>query len=122
MRVVRSDNGISVAHVDGDVDRFTSPVVAGRLGELVHESTYVVIDLSGVGFVDSAGLHGLFGVARAGRGAGRGVSFVLPEASPLLRVFEVVRLSDLAPVHRSVESALRAAIEEPEAEPSREGV
>lgn len=42
-------------HVDGEIDLFTTPRLAGALAEALSRSSAVVLDLQDVTFLDSAG-------------------------------------------------------------------
>ena len=72
------------------------------------------MNLAGVSFIDSAGLHALFGVVRVAKEVGASVAFVVPDESPVRRVVELVQLADVAPVCDSVEVAI-ARVTEPSA-------
>jgi anti-anti-sigma factor len=65
----------------------------------------LVLDLNGVSFIDSAGLHSLFRLARA-RGAKR-LALVVDDAAPIARVVEIVELRKAAPVATSYHEAAR---------------
>lgn len=104
--LVREHGATIVAQLEGNLDRLTVSRIRKDLAALARRTPSLVVDLGRVDFVDSAGLHGLFGVARPPGGVDCRVSFVLPGDSPLTRVFDIVRLSDVAPVHRTVQSAL----------------
>ncbi|MBT2423502.1 STAS domain-containing protein [Streptomyces sp. ISL-22] len=54
-----------VARVSGDMDYLTDPVFRARFKELVvRGERFIVLDLSGVSFCDSAGLNVLLGARR----------------------------------------------------------
>src|SRR5947209_5889436 len=56
--------------LSGELDVATAPRLADRLHQLREENRTVVVDLSGVEFMDSSGLHALFdAVADARRGS-----------------------------------------------------
>ena len=57
--VARSGDEVPVMAVAGDLDMATASVMARRLSELVQGGTDVVVDLSGLGFIDSSGLRAL---------------------------------------------------------------
>jgi anti-sigma B factor antagonist len=73
-----------VARVSGEMDYLTSPTVWEQLkGSIVGSDRFVVLDLSGVSFCDSAGLNVLL---RAGQQADRsGAELVLACVPPQLR-------------------------------------
>lgn len=58
--------GLVVLYPKGDLDVLTSPGLRRHLLELLDAGVpFVVIDMSGVGFLDSAGLSALVGVHRS---------------------------------------------------------
>ena len=70
-----------------------------------------MIDLDRVSFIDSAGLHALFGLGRVATAAGGGLALSVPASCAVARVVEIVRLSDAMPVRESVEDAAAALAE-----------
>jgi anti-sigma B factor antagonist len=54
LRVEQSDEGRTVVHVAGEVDMATVPALRECLGEV---DGHVVVDLSGVTFLDSSGIN-----------------------------------------------------------------
>jgi anti-anti-sigma factor len=63
-RIREVENGIAV---DGELDMATAPLLQDAVDQSAPESLSVV-DLSGMTFVDSAGLVGLLSIVRSGRG------------------------------------------------------
>jgi len=90
----RWDNGEATVTVRGEIDMSTAEILAARLAEVAGRSPgRLVVDLAGVGFMDSAGLHCLARVRR-----------LLPEHCPLVirsaqpQVRKVLELTGLATV------------------------
>jgi anti-anti-sigma factor len=80
-----TDDGVIV--VVGDIDMATGPLVeTAILGR--EDSTPLVMDLAGVGFLDSSGLRSLLGASR--RAAARDTTVVLRSVGP-----EVTRLLEI---------------------------
>ena len=100
--------GVPVVRLGGELDTFGASTVRDRLASL-YESDRVVVDLSGLTFLDSAGLHVLFSIGRDAHESAAVLVFVVPDASPVRRVLELVQLADVSPVCESVESALEHA-------------
>ncbi|MFQ5595365.1 MAG: STAS domain-containing protein [Anaerolineae bacterium] len=93
MQIKIEPNGMTlVAVVAGDVDAATAPELREKFDELLAEGQQnFVIDLSGVGFMDSSGLAALvqlFKRVRIGHGDVR-LCGLQPEVQ---RVFELTRL------------------------------
>ena len=91
--------------VAGELDTFGAQGFRDRLGA-VQATDRLIVDLGEVTFVDSAGLHALFGVVRCAKDVGALVVFVVPGDSPVRRVLELVQLADVSPVCESVRMAL----------------
>ena len=108
--------GIPIVHLHGDIELDTCPKLRDLLNQLLSdgrsERATIVLNLSDVPFVDSAGLGVLVDVARRAREQGGAVHLV--QVLPfVLRTFEMTRLTRLFGVHDSLPAALEA-IERPE--------
>ena len=103
----RAVGGKTVLAVSGDVDLHTAPQLRDRIRTLVDEGARaLVIDMTGVEFLDSTGLGTLLGsrkqlVALDGRLALAGLS------DHVLKVFEITSLDQVFDIHPTVDAALR---------------
>ena len=89
--VTQSDDSAVVA-IAGEVDFASAPELAGVLAEL--DQLRVTVDLSGVTFLDSAGLNTLVQAREQIRK--RGGTLTVQGASPMVRkTFEITGLHDL---------------------------
>jgi len=61
---VRSERGVVIAAVTGEIDIATVPQLQQRLFELAVNGETLIVDLNRVTFIDSAGLGVLVGTAR----------------------------------------------------------
>jgi anti-sigma B factor antagonist len=87
-----SVDGRTVVHVGGEVDVYTAPALRRYLDEQIHRGCRdLVIDLSGVTFLDSTGLGVLVGRLKAMRMQGG----VLRLAGPTERVVKVFSITGL---------------------------
>lgn len=91
---VRNEDGHLLCHFAGDLDAATSDVLRATLQELAEEASEersVVIDLSEVPFVDSAGLGAVISGVRDIRARGGDVTLSSPRPSVarLLRATEI---------------------------------
>lgn len=104
---------ISLVVVSGDLDLHTSE----RLRQAIDEATAVgadtvLLDLSGVSFVDSTALGVL--VQRTKRLEGRGRTLAVVTNDPRTRrVFEVTGLDRVLNTYATLQNAISAAISEP---------
>jgi len=61
---VRSERGVVIAAVAGEIDISTVSQLRERLFELANNGVTLIVDLNRVTFIDSAGLGALVGTAR----------------------------------------------------------
>ena len=80
---VRSERGVTIAAVTGDIDISTVTRLRERLFELADSGRTLIVDLNRVTFIDSAGLGALVGAAR--RAAAQGSSLHAVCARPQTR-------------------------------------
>ncbi len=102
---IERHDGHQFVRVSGELDTFAAQSFKERLGQLVTVERCVV-DLGGLSFVDSAGLHALFGVCRVAKEVGASLVFVVPADSPVRRVIDLVQLADVASVCDTLELAI----------------
>lgn len=102
---IESSDGLRVAHLEGVLDALQIEAFRDELGS-IGNGERLVLDLERLTFVDSAGLHALFKVARAAKEVGARIGLVVPPESPVRRVVEIVHLADVAPLFDSLESAV----------------
>jgi anti-sigma B factor antagonist len=95
-----------VVALAGDLDLASAPDLARRLESLASDrALHVVVDLTGLEFVDSSGIHVLLAAARSlAAGAGR-LTLVAPP-SHTRRVLEIAHVPDLVAVADSAKAAL----------------
>jgi anti-sigma B factor antagonist len=93
--------GVQVLRVAGELDKLAIDQARSRLEQLVG-SGRLVVDLDEVTFIDSAGLHALFALARLASLEGGRLALVVAETSPTARVIDLVHLSEVVPVLRTV--------------------
>jgi anti-anti-sigma factor len=102
--------GVRIARLEGEVDKLAVEQARTRLDPLAAAGK-LVIDLDRVSFIDSAGLHALFGLGRVAAAAGGGLALSVPSSCAVARVVAIVRLADAMPVRESVEDAAAALSE-----------
>jgi anti-sigma B factor antagonist len=104
----REIDGHQVVAVQGEVDIYTSSVLRERLIELIDAGARsVVVDLSGVDFLDSSGLGVLVGALKRLRTAGGELALVV-RSDKLLKIFKITALDRVFPLRDTVEAATRA--------------
>ena len=100
-------NGVAVARLRGELDKLAIEKARSRLDPLAA-SGKLVVDLDRVTFIDSAGLHALFGLARLASSQGGAVALAVSDTSPTARVIQLVHLSEVVPVRTTVDEAVAA--------------
>jgi len=101
---VGCDRGATVCRPVGELDAFTVSQFRQSLAELAS-SPYLLIDLSGVPFVDSAGLGALIGGIRRVRELGGGVAVACPRP-PLTRLLRTTGFDRVVTVTATLDEAV----------------
>lgn len=96
----------AIVQVVGDVDLNRSPALQDALLKLLDEKpSAVIIDLTGVGYMDSSGVASL--VKLLSRVRQKGVSLKLAGLTDRVRnIFEITRLDSVFEIHGTCEEAL----------------
>ena len=104
---MREVDGVAVLALSGDIDLQSSPAVRQQLLASFDKHDRVVVDLSGVTYIDSSGVASLveaFQLARKKNG-----SFGLVNVSnAVMRVLSLARLDRVFSIHPTVEAAVAA--------------
>jgi anti-anti-sigma factor len=98
MRVdLTDDDGVLVASVTGDIDFGTADDLGRDVaGTLSDSAAGLVLDLTGVRYVDSSGVRVIFELAAQLGISGRKLALALPETSPIRRLVKITRLEEAA--------------------------
>lgn len=98
---------IVVARVTGELDIAGSPMTGERLGEAVPTSALaLVVDFSGLEFLDSSGIAMLFALARRLSSRRQQLRVVARMGEPVFRVLEIVEFERAAPIYDTLDEAL----------------
>ena len=102
---VRTEDDVSVVSVAGTVDAVTAPRLAEALqAEVAAGRPRLVVDLSGVDYVSSAGLRVILAGVKAARSGGGGLAVAAVRA-PVRQVFELAGLTIIVGFHDDVAAA-----------------
>ena len=100
--------GSSVVVLRGDVDLSSSPEARKLLLSCIGGSDRVLVDLSGVSYIDSSGIASLVEALQVSKKNGK--QFALAAASkPTRRVLELARLDKVFTMYTTVEEGINSA-------------
>ena len=100
-----SDGAVPVVAVSGEVDVYAAPALREGLTELLSGGRSVVVDLTGVGFLDSTGLGAL--VAARTTASERGASLPLVcTHKRILKLFTITGLDGVFKIYDTVDAAI----------------
>jgi len=98
---------VVIAHVRGELDLAGAPSTGEAIGEAVPTSARaLIVDFSGLEFIDSSGIAMLFGLARRLGSRRQELRVVALDGKPVARVLEIVEFDRAAPVHETLDEAL----------------
>jgi anti-sigma B factor antagonist len=99
--------GVSIIVLKGDVDLESSPAAREILLKTINGAGRVLVDLSGVSYIDSSGVASLVEALQASKKDQ--TQFALAAVSePTRRVLELARLDKVFTMHDSVDEAINA--------------
>jgi anti-sigma B factor antagonist len=102
----RTTDGCTVVAVSGDVDISTSPVLRSALAAVTgNGARAIVVDLTGVPFLDSTALGVLVGAYTTVRNEG-GRFAIVTDHGAVLKVLRITALHDVLGVHPTLAEAL----------------
>jgi anti-sigma B factor antagonist len=102
------DDRTTVIAVEGEIHVSTAPEFSGVLSAAIESRrTLLVLDLTGVMFIDSTGLSVLLNALRRVTRAGGAMALVCSNPT-VLRLFEVTRLDSTFDIHAELEPAVAA--------------
>jgi anti-anti-sigma factor len=103
---------VVIATVTGELDIAGAPYMGDRIAAAVPTSAHgLVIDFSGLDFIDSSGIAMLFSLARQLGSRRQQLRVVAPPGGPVARVLEIVEFERAAPVHAELDAALAGMAE-----------
>jgi anti-sigma B factor antagonist len=97
-----------IAHVTGEIDMSNAEDVGSSLiGATPSEVRGVVLDLSGVEYLDSAGIYFIFGMRSSLQARGQSLILVIPPGSPVRAALRLAGAERAGETAEDVDSALR---------------
>ncbi len=102
---IREESGAVIVALEGDVDLQSSPDARKVLLECVGRKKPVLVDLSGVGYIDSSGVASLVESLQIARKSGSNLILVAVSEGAL-RVLQLARLDKVFTICDSIEDGL----------------
>ena len=98
---------VAVASLAGEVDLASIDDLRARIVAAIREGAYgVVLDLRRVTFLDSSGLHLVFGLQRRLSRRGKRLAVVLPDDPAVRQIFALVGIGAVVELSESIGHAL----------------
>jgi anti-anti-sigma factor len=97
----------AVLNVTGRIDMTTSDAFRERLVKLLAAGKPLVVDMSGVSYISSAGLRALMIGSRQAHGANTRLAVAAPQPV-VMEIFKISRFDKVLSCHSTVEAALAA--------------
>jgi anti-sigma B factor antagonist len=102
----RHEGDVAVVAATGEVDVFTAPGLDAEITALLEQgSSQLVVDLSGVSFLDSTGLGVLVKGLKTARDSGGSVRLVVT-SDRIRKIFDITGLDAALPLFDTVDDAL----------------
>jgi anti-anti-sigma factor len=106
---VTRDADIAIAAISGEIDlgdgtRFADEV----LGKMPDDCTGLIVDLSGLRYIDSAGVRSLFQIAASLDRRDQPLAVCVPPESLLRSVLKITRVEEVATICATRDEALNA--------------
>jgi anti-anti-sigma factor len=109
VRIERED-AIVVAVLSGEVDMSNAATVRQQVAESVTpDEDALIVDLSELSFMDSAGLHSLIELGTVLHERRQQLLLCLPHGSPIERAIDIIGLPSAVSVHADRAEAMEAA-------------
>ena len=103
------EDGQVVLRLMGDIDASEVDAVNSQILGAVHNDAHgIVVDLSKVTYLDSAGIQMLFDLIRRFHAARQGVAVAVPGDSPLATLLKITHVHEACPVAASIAECIEA--------------
>ena len=104
---IEERDDVVVVRLAGELDISVAVPTGRRITEAVPTSARgLVVDMTGLEFMDSSGVSMLFALARQVGSHRQQLRVVAPPGKPVARVLEIVEFDRAAPVHTELEQAV----------------
>jgi anti-sigma B factor antagonist len=104
-----SVEGVPVVRLDGDIDISNAQDLGDALAASIgNDVPGLVLDLSALDYLDSAGVHLILDLAGRLRVRRQQLRLVAPDDAPLRVVLDITAVEKRVPLHERTEDAVRA--------------
>lgn len=104
---VEDREGLILVGIEGEIDLSNARDIAVQIIDATPNSAKgLVVDLSALTYVDSAGLNSLFNLGQRSQSRRQHFCLVVPERSFISRIITFSNIGDVAPVVQTVDDAL----------------
>jgi len=100
------DERVAIVELTGELDLTNAEEAERRIAELGGDRSCLVLELSGLRFIDSAALHALFRLARRLEGAGVPVGAIVGRDAVVSRTLAITGLDRIVTVGESLDDVL----------------
>jgi anti-anti-sigma factor len=108
---------VVVVRLEGEVDLANTPTLSAAILEAIpNDSAGLVVDLSGVRYIDSVGIRMLFTFVRSLHASRQGMAVAVPPDSPVRKLLKITHLDEAA-VFRATADEAAGALRESGAPP-----
>jgi anti-sigma B factor antagonist len=106
---ITREGDVVIARLDGEIDLANTPTVLAVVLEAVpNDVAGLVIDLSGVRYIDSVGIRMLFTFVRSLHDSRQGMAIAIPPDSPVRKLLKITHLDEATEFRDSIEEAVAA--------------
>jgi anti-anti-sigma factor len=100
---------VVIARLDGEIDLANTPTVSAAVLEAVpNDVVGLVIDLSGVRYIDSVAIRMLFNFVRSLHESRQGMAIAIPPDSPVRKLLKITHLDEATEFRDSIDEAVIA--------------
>jgi anti-anti-sigma factor len=106
---ITKQGNVVIARLAGEIDLANTPAVSSAVLEAVpNDALGLVIDLTGVRYIDSVAIRMLFTFVRALHDSRQGMAIAVPPDSPVRRLLKITHLDQATEFRDSVAEAVVA--------------
>ena len=99
--------GLPAAHLDGEIDISNASEIRNQLlAALSNTAPGIIVDLSGVTYLDSRGVHVLLELAERVRVRQQRLCIVVPDTALIKRILKLTHLDEIVPLDNTLEDAV----------------